>query len=430
MNSNLASVEFLKNCKFDLLNEIDLIAGLKAPVDIFEGAKNPDYGILCQGTRSRIVYLIENASIIDKFQSLLDSHTKANLSNIDSYKLILTKLVSINVFCLTMVTKTDPKYFDAIDFQAKEAEYDGHIDKEVIYFFLVGEIVSALIITTKYVVLLKEENNPLYKHKELLEPVLSYSGHLISAKSRDIILNRGIDDMKVIGAYCVDWVNHSWNDEGHDVDEILHFDQDYVYDLAVGKKSLTKKLGAKLSSEFEKEIARIFDAFGYYVSVTQVGKKRTDLIISTPKPNSYTFMVDAKSCSTKYSFPTTDARAIEEYIADYSNLGDILPDNKFFLIISSFGTINLEAKLKVFSNKVGIPVRFMSIEVLLYIVAKSNWTIYPHDLLTAILNSNSILDKEWATNLIDNIKVKKAAFSKYLDSLQPKKIPAKYLSKN
>ena len=196
-----------------------------------------------------------------------------------------------------------------------------------------------------------------------------------------------------------------------------HFNHQKFLKLAKGDIAISKKLGAKLYIEFEKELAKVFDAFGFFVSHTSIGLKRADLIISTPKPASYSFLIDAKSCRTNYSLPTDDYRAIMNYVKDYRENSDILPDLKFFLIISSIPSKTLESKLKKLSNEVGMPVRFISADTFIYIVNNSNWTIFPQELLKSLTESEPILDNKWAEKLIKRIRGKKHAFTQYIESL-------------
>ena len=108
-------------------------------------------------------------------------------------------------------------------------------------------------------------------------------------------------------------------------------------------------------------------------------------------------------------------RAIKDYILSHQGNTDILPPLKFFLIISSGPSRTLEAKLKTLTNEVGIPVRFISAFDFTYIIDNCNWTVYPQILIEAIVRSSFILDSEWSENLIQGVKKKKNAFTKYVE---------------
>lgn len=416
-----SSIKYLKKSNFKLDEEIDFLIKIPSPENIFESSKNEkfDFGQYAYCSFLRLAELVSLKENISKFPELSFQNriSKTKSTSYNAYKLTIVRLVYFHLYCLNKMDTNDEVFIDAISAPMKPLAYDESINSEITTYYLISNHASLLICATKWIEMFSKDSLSNQLKSIFLKPMLTYTSTMLSYNSNDLILKWGANMMRGI---CSKSITHlkqfiEFNEDQVFLNSEMHFNRIKFIKLSNGDENLLKKLGPKLYTEFEKELVKIFDAFGFFVSHTKIGKKRVDLIISTPKPNSYTFLVDAKSSKSNYSLPASDSRAIKEYILQYEESSDIMPSLKFFLIISSNHSKTLETKLKILSNETGVPVRFISASTFADIVENCNWNIYPNLLIKAITESNFILDKDWSRSLIESIRKKKNAFNKYVE---------------
>ncbi|MCJ7566680.1 MAG: hypothetical protein MUO58_03980 [Anaerolineales bacterium] len=191
----------------------------------------------------------------------------------------------------------------------------------------------------------------------------------------------------------------------------------YLARLAAGDPELSELLGARLPLEMEKQITLLLRALGFLVSSTRPGMRRVDVIGASWSGIKYAFMLDAKSSRRPYYFPTSDQRAIKEYVDSYSRATHTQPDLRFVLIASSSPASTLSQKIRHFSSEIGIPLRFISAENLGNISNGIGGAISSTLLLTQILNGPEILDEEWTKNLIQRSKEQEEPFHAAIEAI-------------
>jgi hypothetical protein len=416
--------EFLKNLDFDIRNEIDELCSLNNPEDFFNDDNNESnfYGIYAHGAYLRIIQLVKAPDFLNNLPktSFKMGENEINPSKNNTYKIILIKLSYFCLYCLSHLESEDEYFSDALANPMKKPEYSEELDKELIRIYLVISHSALVVSACKWIANFSKDDLPYQLRLIFIQPLLTYTTTILGYNSDDPILDWGVKSLRLICAHSLDQTKKYFPNEISE--SISHnensFNRRRFLKIANGDEKIREKFGAKIYIEFEKQIAKIFDAFGFFVSPTSIGKRRADIIVATQKPNAYTFLVDAKSCKGNYSLPTTDSRAIKEYILTQKESLDIMPPLKFFLIISSSPSKTLESKLKKLSNEVGLPIKFVSALDLCDIIESSNWSIYSQSFLTSIVESGPILDKNWGKGLVQSIKQKKKAFAKYTELLQ------------
>lgn len=416
--------KFLKNLDFDIRSEIDELCSLNNPDDFFNDHNNESnfYGLYAHGAYLRIIQLVKKPDIVNSLPESGFEMGKIEVkpSKKNTYKTILIKLSYFSLYCLTQLKSEDEYFSDALANPIKKPEYSEALDQEILtlYFLIIHSagLVSACIWIENF----SEDEIPYKLRFIFIQPLLSYTATILDYKSNDPILEWGAHILRSICAHALLETKNHFHKESFE--SLIHnensFNRRRFLKIANGDEKIRKKFGAKMYIEFEKQIAKIFDAFGFFVSPTSIGKRRADIIVVTQKPNAYTFLVDAKSCKGNYSLPTTDSRAIKEYILSQKESLDIMPPLKFFLIVSSSPSKTLESKLKKLSNEVCLPIKFVSALDLCDVIESSNWSIYSQSFLTSIIESGPILDKDWGKRLVQSIKQKKKAFTKYTELLQ------------
>ena len=128
--------------------------------------------------------------------------------------------------------------------------------------------------------------------------------------------------------------------------------------LARRDQAIIKKYGTKdVERLFEQQLALIAQSLGFYVVPARVGECGADLICVSSDQR-WTFLLEAKTTSKRYSLPAKDRRALVEYVTMVQTALTTLPRLEFVLIVSWEGSKTLGGKLRALEAETGVPVRF------------------------------------------------------------------------
>lgn len=132
--------------------------------------------------------------------------------------------------------------------------------------------------------------------------------------------------------------------------------------LASRDKKLLTRYGTKqVEKVFERQLALLFQSFGFYVVETKSGQKTVDLIcISSDPRKTMTILVEAKTSGKPYSLPTKDRRALTEYAKDVKKSLTSMPALEFVLIIGPQPVSTLEGRLNELEAEIQTPVRYIT----------------------------------------------------------------------
>ena len=132
--------------------------------------------------------------------------------------------------------------------------------------------------------------------------------------------------------------------------------------LASRDKKLLSRYGAKqVEKVFEKQLALLFQSYGFYVVATKVGQKTVDLIcISSDPRQKMTILVEAKTSGKPYSLPTKDRRALVEYAKDVKKSLTGMPNLEFVLITGPQPGSTLEGRLSKLEAEIQTPARYIT----------------------------------------------------------------------
>jgi hypothetical protein len=132
--------------------------------------------------------------------------------------------------------------------------------------------------------------------------------------------------------------------------------------LASRDKKLLSRYGTKqVEKVFERQLALLFQSYGFYVVGTKSGQKTVDLIcISSDPRQKMTILVEAKTSGKTYSLPTKDRRALVEYAKDVKKSLTGMPNLEFVLITGPQPGSTLEGRLSRLEAEIQTPARYVT----------------------------------------------------------------------
>jgi hypothetical protein len=132
--------------------------------------------------------------------------------------------------------------------------------------------------------------------------------------------------------------------------------------LASRSPVMARRYGEKrVEKVFETQLSLIIQSLGFVVVQTRSGERRVDLLCIAGGPGGgFTFLLEAKSTARAYGFPTSDERALADYVADVRRSLDTLPPLRFLLLVGPSPSRTLQSKIRRFESEHSIPTRFMT----------------------------------------------------------------------
>jgi hypothetical protein len=147
-------------------------------------------------------------------------------------------------------------------------------------------------------------------------------------------------------------------------------------------------------------------SWGYRAAPARLGQRRIDLICSTfTKGEQYSFLVDAKTSAAAYIFPTSDQRAIEEYVVNFRERSEAFPSLKFVLLVGSRAAASVGARLTLFSDKIGVVCRCVAASDLARLRRAIIGPLLPVHFRDELLKSAPVVDANFVDRLVARHKV-------------------------
>jgi hypothetical protein len=195
--------------------------------------------------------------------------------------------------------------------------------------------------------------------------------------------------------------------------------------LARRDKNLTTRYGDKqIEKVFEYQLNLILQSLGFYVVLTRSGQRTVDLVCISRDPNSgYSFLVEAKSTTGPYSLPSSDERALADYVNDFRKNLTSLQKLSFVIVVGPSHSKTLERKLIALESKVGIPVRFWSAQDLANLREEIVGPVLPQSFLNAVLCSPRIMPPNSSKHIADEYNKVQKAHQAFVASLLPSAAP-------
>jgi hypothetical protein len=147
---------------------------------------------------------------------------------------------------------------------------------------------------------------------------------------------------------------------------------------------------------FEQQLALIMQSFGFMVVPATIGERRVDLICLATGLERLTFLVEGKTSMRAYGLPTTDERALIEYVNDVRRKLDSLPEIQFVLLVGPKPARTLPRRLHKLEGEIGIPVRFISAEDLAAIRQGLSSGLRISDFHELLVSADHVLDSDFA----------------------------------
>ncbi|WP_156769341.1 hypothetical protein [Nocardia sp. 852002-20019_SCH5090214] len=177
-------------------------------------------------------------------------------------------------------------------------------------------------------------------------------------------------------------------------------------DLARRASHMIERYGEKdIEDRFEKQLAVLFQSFGFVVAETVRGQRRVDLICIAPADGgeSYTILVEAKTTTAPYSLPTKDSRALLEYVETCRSRLNTLAALKFVLIVGQKPAQTVEHKIRSLESEAGITIRYCDANLLSLLRSSFNGPLNPGRFRKAIMESKSpILSRDTIRSIADD----------------------------
>lgn len=414
----LKPVASILNTDVDVCDVIEDLVNLAPPEEVFSSfSERPPYAAIAVGAMKRLDYLISHPDLITQFPKIelkVDDQIFGSSSEV-AYRVLLVSLAYYSVYCLERVNDQDGESLtDALGLAMRPSMFELEEENDLVPFsFAAKHAISisaaaywlrsftfsapaSTIMQYNFLRPIASSAAVLLSVSEPMEPVFNWGISLLSRYAGKIVL----DCTDTIGHQdLLDFASTEWN-----------VNTSRLVRLAENDTHLQESLGARLYTEFEKQLVSLFGSFGYLVSHTQHGQRRVDLVVAAPPPCPYTYLVEAKSRKSTYSLPTSDERALQNYVSTYKQASLTLPELRFVIIVSSKPSKTIAKKLMTLSSSEGLPFRFIAAKELAHLRHRVSGVIPPKLLLDSILTSEPILGEVWVKKLIDKVANYKGLF--------------------
>lgn len=173
----------------------------------------------------------------------------------------------------------------------------------------------------------------------------------------------------VLHLELLELITHEYSQVGKKVRSMPPFVNKWVDELgllASRTPAVIAKYGVRQTDKvFEQALALLLQSFGFMVASTRIGQRTVDLVcIASQRDGSYTFLVEAKSSNSAYSFPPRDQRALLEYVRESKRLLQAVP-LAFAIVIAPSFRDSVGRRTEAVQAEAGLPIRACPVHVLL-----------------------------------------------------------------
>lgn len=251
-------------------------------------------------------------------------------------------------------------------------------------------------------------------HNSLM--ILHRHEHSFGNKYRSTMISRWMSHLLLFTAKTYRF------DRSHDPIPIGPFSSillDELVPLARRDESAKSTFGPNhVSRAFEQQVALIMQTFGFYVATNQTGVKVVDLICISSHPNDRTtFLVEAKTSKHNYSLPSSDRRAIEEYVADAREILATIPPISLLLIVGPQPSQTLDTKLEQLENSINLPVRYVPAQTLALLRQRVPGPLPAQFLRNKLLEGPRVVDSGFVDRIAESYQMKAKAHTQLVESL-------------
>jgi hypothetical protein len=417
------SVLLLTNTEVDLGSEAKELVGLPSPEQVLQDlAPRPPYGQIAVGAMRRLDHLLQCAEVAEQLPaaSIVLGEQSLGPSSEVAYKMLMTNLAYYALYCIEHLDEQDGESLtDALGMAMRPRMFEVDVG-DSLFLFAQGVRHAITVCAGAYWLrsFSKLSEQPALQY-HFLRPIAKSASILLNLTGlSDPILNWGIMILsRFAGKVLFECTEIMEENLPGSLLTGYRVNTSRLVRLAKKEPSLQKSLGARMYTEFEKELKLLFQSFGCFVSHTRPGKRRVDLVVAAPPPCPYVFLVEAKCYQSVYSLPTSDERALREYIGAYQQSSHTLSTLRFVLITSSKPASTLERKLVRLSASEGIPVRFVSAQNLAYLRDHLSGLVHPKLLLDSTISAGPILGKRWAESIVGSTKHREQIFDLAVQSI-------------
>lgn len=195
-------------------------------------------------------------------------------------------------------------------------------------------------------------------------------------------------------------------------------DTDQMVRLGRRDPRVIKEIGSakKVEKAFENSLAVVLQSMGFFVVQAGIGERSVDLVCLSEQAH-YSFLLEAKSSQNPYNLPTTDERAITDYVKQVKSKLQVLPPLNLVLIVGPPPSDGLRARLKKVEQSVRLPVRYCPATAIAAIRNSMPGPVSHHDFRDLLLAEDMIITDQCVKGLNDRYKQMHRAHTEYVKAL-------------
>ena len=157
----------------------------------------------------------------------------------------------------------------------------------------------------------------------------------------------------------------------------------------------------RVAGRFEQQLALLASSMGCIVVQTRRFERSVDIVCLSESARA-TFLVEAKSTARAYSLPTSDERALAEYVETVRSGLGFLPPLQLILLVGPDPTKTLGPKLRQLSIQLNVPVRFLRAADLARARLRINGVFPLNNLLTRLKEADEVVDEALISMLAED----------------------------
>ncbi|HVD39994.1 MAG TPA: hypothetical protein VNC16_03185 [Solirubrobacterales bacterium] len=183
---------------------------------------------------------------------------------------------------------------------------------------------------------------------------------------------------------------------------------------------LRKIYGQKqLANQYERNLALLFQSLGFVTVPALSGEEAADLLcIGKGEDERFTFLVDAKSSKSPYSFPKSDQRALSDYVRQTKRSLSDLPALRCVLLVGNGPAGTVGDKLAALTATVDLPLRFISTGNLVHLRKESPGPVPPSFFLKMLLDSDPVIARADLDRLLERQSSQDRAYADFVREMR------------
>lgn len=172
--------------------------------------------------------------------------------------------------------------------------------------------------------------------------------------------------------------------------------------LAKRTEPVMKRYGRfGVAGRFEQQLALVANSLGCIVVQTRRFERSVDIVCFSENPKA-TFLIEAKTTARPYSLPTSDQRALVEYVSAIRDGLGVLPALQLVILVGPEPAGTLQSKLRQLSLEMNLPIRYLRAADLATVRRHIVGPFPLGGFLSALKNGQEIVEKQVISGLVSD----------------------------